>query len=143
MRGINVGKMLLAGLAAGICYNIVNWLGHGLILRLTASESMVELNNAPSLGTVVQLWAIWIVYGLVVAWLYAVMRPRFKTLQLTSFVAAVTVWLVGIVVPALPNAVMGFASLGMVLSDLLVGLVDLIAAGFVAGLIYREPAIES
>jgi hypothetical protein len=143
MRGINVGRMLLAGLAAGICYNIVNWLGHGLILRAASSESMAELNIAPSLGTVAQLWAIWTVYGLAVAWLYAVMRPRFGTLQLTAVLAAVTVWLAGIVVPALPNAVLGFASLGMVFADLLVGLVDLMVAGFVAGLVYREPAFEN
>ncbi len=54
-----------------------------------------------------------------------------------------TVWLAGIVVPALPNAVLGFASLGMVFADLLVGLVDLVVAGFVAGLVYREPAFEN
>jgi hypothetical protein len=143
MRGINVGRMLLAGLAAGICYNIVNWLGHSLILRAASSESMAEQNIGPSLGTVVQLWAIWTVYGLVVAWLYAVMRPRFGTLQLTAVLAAVTVWLAGIVVPALPNVVLGFASAGMVFADLLVGLVDLMVAGFVAGLVYREPAFEN
>jgi hypothetical protein len=135
--------MLLAGLAAGVCYNIVNWLGHRLILTATASESLAEQSVAPSLGTVAQLWAIWTGYGLVVAWLYAVMRPRFGTLHSTAVLAAVTVWLVGIVVPALPNAVLGFASLGMVLADLLVGLVDLVVAGFVAGLVYRKPAFEN
>jgi len=31
----------------------------------------------------------------------------------------------------------------MVFADLLVGLVDLMVAGFVAGLVYREPAFEN
>ena len=85
-----------------------------------------------------QLWAIWTVYGLVVAWLYVVLRPRFGTLLQTAVSATATVWLAGIVVPALPNAVLGFASLGMVLADLVVGLVNLLVAGFVAGLVYGD-----
>lgn len=139
MRGINTGRMILGGMIAGLCYNVVNWIGHGVILAAESSESMAELDLAPpSIGTAAQLWSIWLVYGLVVAWLYAAMRPRFGPGMTTAAVAAMTVWLAGIVVPALPNAVLGFASLETVLADLAVGFVGLMVGGLVAGYVYRE-----
>jgi hypothetical protein len=48
------------------------------------------------------------------------------------------VWLAGVIVPALPNAVLGFASMQMILVDGLVGLIGLVAGGVVAAYLYKE-----
>ena len=139
MRGINLGRVLFGGLIAGIGYNVVNWIGHGLILRAESDELMAELDVAPpTFAQSAQLWSIWILYGVLVAWLYASMRPRFGPGPRTAAFAGLTVWLAGIVVPALPTAVLGFYSLGVVCADLVVGLVGLLAGAWIAGFLYRE-----
>jgi hypothetical protein len=139
MRGINLGRVLAGGLIAGLCYNVINWIGHGLIFRPVSSESMAQLGVAqPSFAQSAQLWSIWILYGVLVAWLYASMRPRFGAGPGTAACAGLTVWLAGIVVPALPTAVLGLYSLGAVCADLVVGLVGLLAGAWIAGFLYRE-----
>jgi hypothetical protein len=136
---INVGRVILGGMVAGLLYNLINWVAHGVILKKASSESMAELNmGLPSTGQTVQLWLIWMVYGITLAWVYAAIRPRFGPGLLTAVRAAIVVWVVGIAVPALPNAVLGFASAQMILADALVGLVGLLVGGLIAGYLYRE-----
>lgn len=109
MGRMNLGRIVVGGLIAGFAYNVVNWIGHGLILEAVSTDTMAEPHIAPpSIGQRVQLWSIWMLYGVMVAWLYAAMRPRFGEGFRTAAFAATTVWIVGIVVPALPNWVLGF-----------------------------------
>ena len=139
MGKINLGRVILGGLAAGLAYNLINWIGHGVILKAASSETMAELNmEPPGAGLQIQLWLIWLGYGVALAWVYAAIRPRFGPGFATALRAGGTVWFVGIVVPALPMVVLGFATAGMVLADLLVGLAALLAGGLIAGYLYRE-----
>ncbi len=139
MTKLNVRRVILGGLAAGLTYNVINWLGHGVIFKATSSEAMAELEMAsPSAGQTVQLWMIWLMYGMTLAWVYAAIRPRFGPRLGTAIRAAIVVWIVGIVVPALPMAVLGFASMQMVLVDFLVGFVGLAVGGALAGYLYKE-----
>jgi len=143
MGRMNLGRIVVGGLIAGFAYNVVNWIGHGLILEAVSTDTMAEPHIAPpSIGQRVQLWSIWMLYGVMVAWLYAAMRPRFGEGFRTAAFAATTVWIVGIVVPALPNWVLGFFSLGTILADLLVGIVGLLIGAVLAGLIYQEPVLS-
>jgi hypothetical protein len=139
MARINLGRVVLSGLAAGLAYNLINWLAHGVIFKATSSEAMAELNMAPpSAVQVLQLWLVWMIYGLTLAWLVAAIRPRFGPGLRTALWAATVVWIAGIVVPALPNAVLGFASMHVILVDLLVGLIGLAVGGVVVGHLYQE-----
>lgn len=139
MGKINVGRVILGGLAAGLAYNLINWIGHGVILKAASSQTMAELNmEPPGTGLRVQLWLIWVGYGVALAWIYAAIRPRFGPGFVTAVRAGGIVWFVGIVVPALPMAVLGFASAGMILADVLVGLTGLMVGGSIAGYLYRE-----
>jgi hypothetical protein len=139
MGKLDLRRVILGGLAAGLTYNIINWLAHGVILNATSAEAMAELNLAPpSAGQTVQLWLIWLIYGMTLAWVYAAIRPRFGPGLGTAIRAAIVVWMVGIVVPALPNAVLGFASMQMILVDCLVGFIGLAAGGALAGYLYKE-----
>jgi hypothetical protein len=100
---------------------------------------MAELNmSPPSAVQALQLRLVWMIYGLTLAWLTAAIRPRFGAGLRTALWAATAVWIAGIVVPVLPNAVLGFASMDVILVDLLVGLIGLAVAGVVAGYLYKE-----
>lgn len=92
----------------------------------------------PSTSQTIQLWLIWMLYGMVLAWVYAAIRSRFGPGLGTAIRAAIVVWTVGIVVPALPNAVLEFASMRMILVDALVGLIGLAIGGTLAGYLYKE-----
>ena len=139
MSKFNYRQVILGGLAAGLTYNVINWLAHGVILKAASGEVMVELNMIPpSLGQRVQLWLIWLIYGMALAWIHAAIRPRFGSRLGTAIRAAIAVWIVGIVVPALPSAALGFATLKMILVDCLVGFIGLAAAGALVGYLYKE-----
>ena len=139
MSKIDYRRVILGGLAAGLTYNIINWLAHGVILKAASGEAMAELDmTPPGLGLRAQLWLIWFIYGMTLAWIHAAIRPRFGPRFGTAIRAAIAVWIVGIVVPALPNAVLGFAALKIVLVDCLVGFVGLAVAGVLAAYIYKE-----
>lgn len=139
MAKINTGRVILGGLAAGLAYNVINWFAHGVVLKALSGRAMADLNMAPpSTAQTLQLWLIWMVYGLTLAWVVAAIRPRFGAGLRTALWAAMVVWVAGVVVPALPNAVLGFASMQMILADCLVGLIGLVVGGVAAALLYRE-----
>ena len=78
MGKMNTGRVILGGLTAGLAYNLINWIGHGVILKAASTETMAELNmEPPGVGLRAQLWLIWWGYGVTLAWVYAAMRPRF------------------------------------------------------------------
>ena len=138
MSKLDYRRVILGGLAAGLTYNVINWLAHGVILKATSGEAMAELNmTPPSSGQTIQLWLIWLMYGMTLAWVHAAIRPRFGPRLGTAIKAAIAVWAVGIVVPALPNAVLGFASLKGILVDCLVGFIGLAVAGILAAYLYK------
>ena len=139
MASINTRRVILGGLAAGLAYNVINWFAHGVVLRALTDETVADLNMAPpSPVQMLQLWLIWTGYGLTLAWVVAAIRPRFGPGLGTPLFAALAVWIAGIVVPALPNAVWGFASMPMILVDALVGLVGLVIGGVLAAYLYKE-----
>ena len=139
MAKINTSRVILGGLAAGLAYNVINWFAHGVVLRALSERTMAELDMAPpSTVQMLQLWLIWTVYGFTLAWVAAAIRPRFGPGLPTALRAAMVVWIAGVIVPALPNAVLGFASMQMILIDALVGLIGLVVGGVVADHSYRE-----
>ena len=139
MKGINLTRVLVGGLAAGLLITLgefVLWAGllEGQYEAMMASHALAETGWAMPFYIVGTL-----VLGVVLAFTYAAIRPRFGARWQTAVVAAGVVWSVGVVLPMMANAAIG---LGIGAAPSLLALawaaVEFSAAGAVAGWVYQE-----
>jgi len=139
---INTQKVVVGGLAAGVVMNVVGYVGFGMLLgaRFTAEMDAVvpglsaKMNTGANMGVGI---ASQFVIGLLLAWLYAAMRPRFGAGMKTAVYAALVIWLCGDVF-YLDNWQSGMMSMTSYVYAACMMLVGLIAAGAVAGMLYKE-----
>jgi hypothetical protein len=135
---MNTKRILLAGLVAGLVLGILDAITNGVIFGASWAAAYKALGlPAENIGVPV----FWISFdffaGRLIAWLYAAMRPRFGPGPRTAIYAALVEWLMlhltmysHIVDGVFPATVLIGTSIGE--------LVSAIAAGLVAGALYRE-----
>jgi hypothetical protein len=105
MAKMNVPRIVLGGVVAGIICFIGDGLVHGILLR----ERWVRLGAAlgrtssPDLRSFVE-WGLYdLAKGLMGVWIYAAIRPRFGAGPRTGAIAALVTWAL-----VLPIALLGF-----------------------------------
>lgn len=147
MNGINLTRVLLGGLAAGIVITLSEFVLWGFVLEgqyeaMLASYGLAEASWAMAgyvLGS--------LVLGFVLAFTYAAMRPRFGAGVKTAIIAGAAVWVAAYVLPMVWNGAVGI-SIGAAATVLTLAwaLVELGLAASVAGMLYREqeaPAVAT
>ena len=78
MGKINVSRVILGGLLAGVIFNISEGVLHTVVLKAQNEEAMRALGKPmPTGGSVMATWLILgFVWGIAAVWLYAAIRPR-------------------------------------------------------------------
>jgi hypothetical protein len=139
MGKINLGRVVLGGLAAGIVINIFEFVLNGVLLADQWPELMKSINR-PVLGMneVVYFNIFGFVQGLVAVWTYAAIRPRFGAGPMTAIVAALLTWITSyVLVDGMPT-IMGIFPMSMTLMLVGVGLIEILAATLAGAWLYRE-----
>jgi hypothetical protein len=146
---INTSKVIVGGLAAGVVMNILDFISNGVIF---ADRMVAEMNNfKPGLGdamhtmdtsTIAGMVILDFIIGLLLAYTYAAMRPRFGAGAKTSIITALVYWIFGSIV-SVNFLMLGMMSRGLWLGFGLVYLVCLIIASLVAGALYSENTTTS
>ena len=141
MGRINTGKVILGGLAAGVVANALDYLIQGVLM---AEESAA---NAQRLGLNMQqlnstsMMVTWIVidfiYGLIIAFTYAAIRPRFGPGPKTGAIAGIIPW-AAICVVFFGLASSGLFTMNSYVKQSVLTLGVAIAAGLTAGKLYSE-----
>ena len=92
---IAVGKVCLAGTVAGIVLNIGEAALHGGVLQKSAQAAYAVLNVHPPTDPLqlVSLVLMTFAQGMVMAWLYAVLRARLTSRVKTAACAGLICWL--------------------------------------------------
>ena len=98
---VNLRRLFLGGLAAGLVGNVIGFIGFGLLLgpRMQAeAAAVVPALQGRSMGgaAIATNIAAQFVTGLLLVWLYAAMLPRFGAGLKTAAYAALVVWLCGL-----------------------------------------------
>lgn len=139
MKGINLTRVLLGGLAAGIVINISEFVLWGLVLD-AEYEAMMAANGLAETSWAMPAYMIGaLVMGVAVAFTYAAIRPRFGAGWQTAVVAAGVVWVVGVALPTIWNGAIGLGvGAGATVLSLTWVAVELSLAGVVAGWVYQE-----
>jgi hypothetical protein len=140
MSKINIGRVIVGGIVAGIVSDLLGYLVDGLLLAEKWSVDMIALGrNEFSTKQLIEFNLLGIVSGIIAIWIYAGIRPRFGAGVKTAIYAGIAVWIVGVL---LPNAgfmyVTGLFSRHLTLYTTLGGLVEVVAGTVAGAALYKE-----
>ena len=78
MRNINMGRVILGGLLAGVVMNIAEYVLNMVVLKDLWNEAMLSLNR-PSMDSTSPVMFIILSFflGIMAVWVYAAIRSRF------------------------------------------------------------------
>ena len=139
MASINTNRLLIAGMAAGVVLFITDGLINGGLLADQWSTYQRSIGKSGEFSTTQMtiFGVIDLIAGLVLAWVYAAIRPRFGAGPATGLRAGLVVWLILnissaflVASNALPANLVGMAA-GF-------GLIQYLAVGMLAGYLYKE-----
>lgn len=140
--GINTGKVITSGLAAGVVLAVLDFLVNGLVMAEQNRAAMTALN--PSLvesmeggGAMVAFVAIDLVFGLLLVWTYAAIRPRFGPGPKTAVFAGLQVWCVAFLM-YFGMTMMGMWAWGYFVTGAVAYLVTLLVSALAGGMLYKE-----
>jgi hypothetical protein len=140
MGKINLGRVLLAGIVAGIVSDVLGYLVDGVLLAPRWADGMMALGHSEfTPGEIVQFNALGLIAGIFLIWLYAAIRPRYGAGPGTALKAAVGFWIIGYLIPNL-----GFMWIPHLFSHHLAAmttagnLVETIAAALAGAALYKE-----
>jgi hypothetical protein len=97
MKGINLGRVILGGLVAGVLINISEFVLNTIVLKADMEAGMKALGKTvPQSGGTIAVWTILgFAMGIASVWLYAAIRPRYGAGAGTAARAGVIVWFFG------------------------------------------------
>ena len=94
MKGINLGRVILGGLLAGVVNNIAGYMINDVILKADHDAAFKALGKTmPEGGMTLVTWIVMgFVFGIAAVWLYAAIRPRYGAGVGTAVRAGVAIW---------------------------------------------------
>ena len=140
MSGINTNKVVMAGLAAGFVMNVIDFIVNSTLLSAQWTAAMTALNHAKGMesGAAVASFIISdFVLGLVAAFIYAAIRPRFGAGLRTGLIAGAIIWICSLTF-AWPLQAMGLFPMGLIAMTMAGSIVSYLAGGATAGRLYSE-----
>ncbi len=112
MGGINLGRVVLGGLAAGVVLNCVDFVVATYLLADEMQAMITRLRLDPVAAASITPWVIVdFVWGILIVFTYAAMRPRFGPGPKTALIAGLTLWF------AITVVIYGFFAMGIFSSN--------------------------
>ena len=142
MGKINMGRVIIAGIVAGLVADVLGYLVDGVLLAPRWAEGMKALGHA-DFSSNMWIWfnVLGLVSGIVLIWIYAAIRPRFGAGPKTAVCAGLAVWVVGALLPNLSFMwVAGLFSHRLMVMTTLGGLVEIVGGAIAGASLYQESA---
>ncbi len=142
MGKINIGRVVLGGIVAGIVLDLLGYLVDGVLLAPAWNSGMKALGHADlSMNQIVEFNLLGLATGIAMVWVYAAIRPRFGAGVKTAVYAGLAVWVVGILIPnASFMCVTGLFSHHLTAYTTAGALVEAVVAAIAGAALYRESA---
>ena len=104
MGQINMRKVIVGGLVAGVVLNVMDTVMYGIVLKDQMATALAAM-NLPAMTNAQIPWFVFLdfVTGVFLVWLYAAMRPRFGAGPGTAAKVGVAGWFAGVLLPNLFN----------------------------------------
>jgi len=139
MGKVNLGRVILGGLLAGLVINISEVILNTVVVG-AQMEELLKARNLPAIGnsSIAVFIVLGFLLGIVTIWLYAAIRPRYGAGPGAAVMAALIVFFLAYIYPAAFMVVIGFMSSGMMLITVGWGLVEIIIASVAGAWVYQE-----
>jgi hypothetical protein len=138
MGQINTGRVLLAGLAAGVVIDIGEGLAHGVIFASQMASMMEQMGVEIGGSQLVMYNVLGLAIGITVAWIYAAIRPRLEPGPMTGVCAGLVAWALWSLFHVVDMWIAGMLPVHLALSFTVYQAVEMSIAGLVAGMLYKE-----
>lgn len=139
MTGINVTRVLIGGLAAGLVINIGEYLLNMYILKAEMEAALRRMSLPPVGGQQIGVFVgLAFALGIATVWLYAAIRPRFGPGAGTALCAGAFVWFFAYVHSSLGMGAMGMFPMGGLAVSLAWGLAEVLAGAVAGAYLYQE-----
>src|SRR6266404_2964129 len=139
MGRINMARVILGGIVAGLIINIVEGVLNGVILKAEWAEAAKAIGRSEVTVKQIVMFNIWgFAAGILAIWLYAAIRPRFGAGAKTAMCAGLLIWLLAF---AMANGMMAFLHiypLWILLTITAVALPEVLIASVAGAYIYKE-----
>ena len=137
MGKINVGKVIVGGIAAGVVMNIFDYVINGMIMKTQYAAVMTARNIDPAATSITTMVALDFAMGLLLVFTYAAIRTRFGGGPKTAIVAGLLVVMVANVQAAY-FAGMGFFSWDVYMPSAALATANMVISALVGGALYKE-----
>jgi len=139
---INSQKVLVGGVVAGVVLFGLDFLTNGLLFAEQNRAAMEALNpalaeNMDNSGLIAGVAILDVLFGIVVVWTYAAMRPRFGAGPKTAIIAAGQIWAVAVLMYGFMTLV-GMYTWSYFALGAVVALVTFVVATLVGAMFYKE-----
>jgi hypothetical protein len=141
MGKMNVRRLILGGIVAGMVFNLIDYLVDVVILGTQWSEGFSALgHNGFSTNQLIGSAVTGFVGGTVAVWIYVGILPRFGAGPKTAAYAGLAVWIVGILLPNLIfMRIFGLFPTRLTLMTTFGALLETIPGAIAGAAIYKEP----
>jgi hypothetical protein len=108
MGKINLQRVILGGLVAGVVLNVFDFVLYGVVFKDDYNAALQALGK-PAMTNNMVLWfvALDFLFGIFLVWLYAAIRPRFGAGPGTAVKAGLAMWVLFGLLHSLSEAPMG------------------------------------
>jgi hypothetical protein len=140
MGKINVGRLIVGGIVAGIAIDLLDYLVDGVWLAPRWTHDMALLGKTGFTPVqIIWLNVLGLLTGIAAIWLYAAIRPRFGAGVKTAILAGLAVWFIGVFLPNVGFMyVPGLFSKHLTLYTTLGGIVEVVFGTIAGASVYRE-----
>jgi hypothetical protein len=139
MGKINMQRVILGGLLAGVVLNVIDFLLYGVILKNDLDAAMTALGKSAMSTNMIMVFVLLdFLFGIFLVWLYAAIRPRFGPGPRTAIYAGLAMWVVYGLLHAIGEAPMGLFPLRLFVIGGLVYLVQAPLAALAGAKFYTE-----
>ena len=140
MGNINVARVILGGLLAGLVMNISETVLNLYVIGDASAAALQRLGlEFPGTHQIFIFIAMTFLLGIITIFVYAGLRPRFGAGAKTAVIAALVVWLTSML-PAFGDVVIGMTPANLLVIAGAWSLVEMIVAAIAGAWLYKESA---
>ena len=140
MGKINIGRLILGGVVAGLVSDALGYLVDGVLLASRWSDGMLALGHE-EFSPYQWVWFLLfgLISGIVVIWIYASIRPRFGAGPIAAIYAGLAVWIIGTLLPNLSFMWFGgLFSRHLTAYTTSAALIEILAGALAGAALYKE-----
>jgi len=139
MSSINMARVVLGGIVAGVALNISETTLNLVVVAEQMDAALARLNLPPVGGGAIAVFVtLMFALGIMTIWLYAAIRPRYGAGPKAALCAGAAVWFLAYLYPGIGWVTMGVLSTKLVFVSTLWGLVEMLVAALVGASVYKE-----